>query len=105
MTPVEKLLQHLLIKQVFNSGEGKRAGMGPFIVIGTFVVGIGAAIWNHRRYPELRQAQRDWITWRDPFGLRAWKNHWRIMLQPVLAAAAWLVFWALALELIRGFGE
>ncbi len=78
--------------------------MGLFIVIGAFAVFAIVHIRNLRRDPAFRQAQRDWITLRDPFGLRAWRNHWRTGLQPLLAAILWLVFWLEVLEVTRGFG-
>jgi len=79
--------------------------MGLFIVIGAFAVFFGTLFFTHLRNPELRQANRDWITLRDPFGVKMWRNHWRKALWPLLATFLWLAFWLLVLEVTRGFGE
>ncbi|MFV1876684.1 hypothetical protein [Nioella sp.] len=75
--------------------------LGLFVVISTFVVGIGTAYITVRRNPGYRQALRDWKTLKDPFGLRAWRQYFWLRLLPIGAALAWMILWVLIIEILR----
>ena len=49
--------------------------LGLFVVISTFVVGIGTAYIVVWRNPGYRDALEDWKALRDPFGLKAWRKY------------------------------
>ena len=75
--------------------------LGLFVVISTFVVGIGTAYIVVRRNPGYRDALEDWKALRDPFGLKAWRKYFWLRLLPIGAALAWMILWVLIIEVLR----
>lgn len=75
--------------------------LGVFVVISTLAIGLGVHILNVWRDAEYRQALRDWAALKDPFGMACWRKHaWR-MVQPIAVAFAWMVLWALIIEVLK----